>query len=168
MTAPAEQLTDFPVGQTAVAIGFLKGWGGYPTLTAIFVDPITGKTGRIETKAFPAPVDWDAVAAWVDQRNGKANLYFLVNQTREPKDNKALKADIVALKALHIDVDVRVDETQAEGIARIVKTFNEYKIKPTVITSSGGGAQAFWIQKEPVTITDSRTSRRSIFKSPAI
>ena len=40
-----------------------------------------------------------------------------------PKDKKALKADIVALKALHIDVDIRTTETQAEGIERILKTF---------------------------------------------
>jgi len=126
---------------TAGAVSFLKQYPGYPTLTAIHTDPVTGKKGLIETKAFP---DSDPTS-WIEARQGNANLYFLVNATVEPRDRKATKDCIAEMNALHVDVDVRVGEDQAAGIARIVKTFREYKTPPSFITSSGGGAQAFWL-----------------------
>ena len=138
--------------QSFQAVKFLQEWSkltGYPTLTAIYVDA-AGVRGKIETQAFPTPTDWSAVFKWINERNGKANLYFLVNQTKEPKNNKALKVDIAAVVAFHVDVDVRVGEDQAEGIARIKKTFDEYKIKPSIIVISGGGAQAFWILNQSI------------------
>jgi hypothetical protein len=138
---------------TIKALTFLKAWPSYPTLTAIWTDTTTGEKGRIETQAFPpgadGNVDLRAVMQWIDARQGKANLYFCVNSTREPKNKKAEKTDIASLVALHVDVDVHVGEDQEAGIARIIKAFHEYKIPPTVITSSGGGAQAFWLLKEP-------------------
>lgn len=94
--------------------------------------------------------------AWIDARNGKANLYFLVNPTFKPKDSKAGRTDIYALVALHVDADVREGEDQVEGIKRIVGTFSAYKVPPTVITSSGGGAQAFWLLKEPLLLDGSK------------
>lgn len=51
--ATSEQLQ----GDSLKAISFLSAWhaavSGYPTLTAIHVDPITGKKGKVETKVFP-------------------------------------------------------------------------------------------------------------------
>src|SRR3974390_1103887 len=116
--------------------------GAYPTISAIYLDE-NGKEIKIETKAFPES-DWPAIFKWLNDRNGKTNLYFQVNQSRAPKDNKASKKDIAALLALHVDVDVRVGEDQEAGIKRIVATFDKYKVQPTFIISSGGGAQAFW------------------------
>lgn len=131
---------------------FLKGWPSYPVLTAIHTDLATGEKGLIETKAFPPDatgrVDWPAVQKWIDQRQGKANMYFLVNHLREPKDNKANRTDLDSIVALHVDVDVRVGEDQVAGIERIIKTFHGYKLPPTVILASGGGAQGFWLLKE--------------------
>src|SRR5450759_863677 len=72
-----------PKPATIKAVTFLKLWPSYPTLTAIHLDA-AGATTKIETKAFPKS-DWQAVASWVEARQGKANLYFLVNPTREPK-----------------------------------------------------------------------------------
>jgi hypothetical protein len=141
---------ELPKPETIKAVRFLTEWPGYPTLTAIHTDPVTGEKGLIETKAFPPDPTtgtWDtnAVRLWIDARQGKANLYFLVNPTREPKNNKASRTDLSALMALHVDVDVRVGEDQAAGIERIIKTFNDYRTPPSFITSSGGGAQAFWM-----------------------
>src|SRR3974377_566231 len=143
---------------TFQAIKFLQEWSkltGYPTLTAIFVD-VAGKQGKVETQAFPPPpngeVDWQAVYKWINERNGKANLYFLVNKAREPKNNKASKTDMAAVIALHVDVDVRVGENQEAGIARIKEVFAKYKIKPSYVVASGGGAQAFWILDKAIVL----------------
>src|SRR5665647_1030598 len=102
---------ELPQGATIKAVTFLKEWPGYPTLTAIHTDPASGEKGLIETKAFPpdpASGVWDgrAVHTWIDTRQGKANLYFLVNTSSAPKDNKANKGDISAMVALHVDVDL--------------------------------------------------------------
>jgi hypothetical protein len=147
---------ELPKGATIKAIKFLKAWhsavGGYPTLSAAFTDPVTGDKGIFETKSFPQSTDWRSVHAWIEARQGKANIYFAVNPTIKPMDRKAERTDIARVVALHVDVDIRVGEPQAEGIERIVKTLQAYKVPPSVVISSGGGAQAFWILKEPIEI----------------
>lgn len=145
-----------PTPATIKSVTFLQAWcnatGTYPTLTAIPCDPVTGVKGKTtETKAF-ASLDWRAVHAWIDARQGKCNLYFLVNATINPLDKKSGRANIGRMVALHIDVDVRVGEDQVEGIARIVKSFEAYTVPPTFVTSSGGGAQAFWVLDPPLAI----------------
>jgi hypothetical protein len=161
--APGIQPTD------SEPVTFLKAWPFYPTLTAIHIDPVTGakvmlpgKKTNVETKAFPPDsdgfVDWVTVEKWIAPRNGKANLYFLVNPTNEPKDSKASATDIGALVALHVDVDVRVGEDQEAGIARIVKTFQDYKLWPCFIVASGGGAQAFWMLERPLMLDGTKAA----------
>jgi hypothetical protein len=143
--------------QSFQAVKFLQEWSkltGYPTLTAIYVDA-AGVRGKIETQTFPpvnGEVDWQVVYKWINERNGKANLYFLVNKACEPKNNKASKTDMAAVIALHVDVDVRVGEDQEAGIARIKEAFAKYKIKPSYVVSSGGGAQAFWILDKAIVL----------------
>src|SRR5665213_412410 len=112
----------------------------YPVLTALHIDALTGVKGKIESQAFKfnaqAEIDWRAVFAWVDARQGKANMYFSVNP-RFPEAETKIKAkmtEVSRVVASHVDVDVHVGEDQAEGIARIVKSFESYKLPPTFIT----------------------------------
>jgi hypothetical protein len=155
---------------TLKAVGFLKDYcaatSTYPVLTALHIDPDTGVKGKIESQAFKfnaqAEIDWRAVYAWVDARQGKANVYFSVNP-RVPDAETKIKAkmrEVSRVVACHVDVDVRVGEDQGEGIARIVKSFEAYKLPPTFITSSGGGAQAFWVLSEPVLVGGSTDEER--------
>lgn len=142
---------------TIKSIQFLQSWCAatcsYPVLTAIHTDITTGAKGRIESQAF-ASLEWKAVFAWVDARQGKANIYFQVN-TRVPGADGKIKAalsDMARMVALHVDVDVNVGEDQREGIARIVKSFESFNPPPSVVTSSGGGAQGFWLLTEAYAI----------------
>jgi hypothetical protein len=157
---------------TLKSVGFLKDWCAathtYPVLTALHIDPTTGVKGLIESQAFKfnasADVDWRAVYAWIDARQGKANLYFSVNP-RVPDAETKIKAkmtEVSRLVACHVDVDVHVGEDQAQGIARIAASFATYKLPPTFITSSGGGAQAFWVLREPVALDGSEAMARDV------
>jgi hypothetical protein len=153
---------DAPKPATMKAIAFLKAWPTYPVLTAIHIDPESHQTARIESSAFPAPTDWPAVMRWIEARQGKANLYFQVNPRVSGADGKvkAKLTEIDSLVAFHVDVDVNVGEDQAEGIARIIKSFEAYKTPPSFINASGGGAQAFWVLSEPLKIAGTTQEER--------
>ena len=146
------------IWDTDAAVQFLKQWPTpFPTLSASWLDA-EQKKARFETRSFPAPVDWNAVAKWIEERQGKANIYFSVNSIKAVRKNargqelKTERTDIREVVALHVDVDARVDETQAEARERIVTGFLKHKPEPSVVVFSGGGAQGFWFLSEPIVI----------------
>ena len=122
----------------SIATDFLARWadGGPVQLTAI--DP---ETKNVVTKYFATEA---GRKAWIDERNGKGNLYFTVNPLRAPLDKKPKKTDIAALAWAHTDIDPRPGETPAEAKARALEALREFTTPPTVIIDSGGGIQAFW------------------------
>lgn len=139
---------------TAHAIKFLQRFGRPPTLSASHVDKTTGKKGLFETKTFPEPVKWDDVYAWIETRQGKANLYYALNPLIPAKaaDNKAGRGDVLAMSALHADIDARVGETGPECVARMLDAVKKYPRRPSIAIASGGGVQFIWLLKEPVPI----------------
>ncbi len=83
-----------------------------------------------------------AICAWIDERQGKFNLYYSVNELKPGVVNrKATKDDISRAFYIHVDVD------DAGALDRIRKFLPE----PTVVVFSGGGYQAFWKLREPST-----------------
>ncbi|TCK23517.1 DNA primase RepB-like protein [Ancylobacter aquaticus] len=83
----------------------------------------------------------DHLVEWINSHQNRCNIYFQVNRLKQGiRNRKAKKSDIEAARALHVDVD----DTNALG--RILN----FPIKPTVIVHSGGGFQAFWLLREPV------------------
>lgn len=120
---------------------------GFWVLTAIKVD----KKG-IETASF-TPDEAIQADAWIKKRNGKANIYFSVNQPGRKLDKKASREDIVSVGWLHVDIDARAGEPLEDELLRI-KTLLTEKCpvpKPTVVVYSGGGYQAFWKLAMPAT-----------------
>lgn len=82
----------------------------------------------------------DEMSAWIEDRQGVANLYFHVNVLApQLRDKKATKADVKEAIFLHVDVD------DADALSRIER----YAPRPTVVLFSGGGYQAFWLLSEP-------------------
>lgn len=77
----------------------------------------------------------DEMSAWIEDRQGVANLYFHVNVLApQLRDKKATKADVKEAIFLHVDVD------NVEALDRI----QQFSPKPTAVLFSGGGYQAFW------------------------
>lgn len=117
---------------------------------------------RTNTQTFMAGEEAKA-AAFIEQWNGKWNLYFTGNRVSRPLKKKPERTDIEWLDQLHVDLDPRkwskevgVDEATylAEEQERIRIALTE-KLppgvpKPTYVVFSGGGYQAFWKLKEPL------------------
>lgn len=133
MDDPVELMPD-----TKAAINFLKKFcpGGW-VLTAIVPD------GKTETRTFPAG-SWTDTARWIDERQGKKNIYFHVNPVRSDLTSKASKEDIARLAWLHVDIDPRAGEEPEEEKVRALKLLHEFEPAPTCIIDSGGGLQGFW------------------------
>jgi hypothetical protein len=94
---------------------------------------------KITAKSFDVH-DETAARQWIDERQGKENLYYHVNRLRlDCRNKKAKKSDVVAVTYLHVDVD---DPTALEALAT-------YEPKPTVTVFSGGGNQLLWRLREP-------------------
>lgn len=131
------------------AISFLQMWSrnGPWWLTAI---PLEGK---LTTRTFhPGDVDSGELRNWLLGFEGRANIYFSVNEPRGSITKKAGKDEIERAIALHIDIDPRVGEDPAQERARILAELRAFKPAPTAIIQSGNGCQAFWKLHEPVHI----------------
>lgn len=96
---------------------------------------------------------------FVDEHNGKNNLYFTVNRIMHPKNKKCFKTDIKEAQWLHVDIDPD-DKVKAENMKeeqdRLLSTLTTKIPKgipsPTCIIFSGGGLQAFWKLNKPIII----------------
>ena len=134
-------------------VEFLKKFrpGGPWVLTAIV------PYGGIETKTFSDP---KKAVAWVMERDGKANLYYMVNPAKRPLTKKAKKSDVAALEWLHVDVDDPSDE----ALARL----RAFDPPPTVIIMSGGGYNAYWRLAEPVPVAPENTEELEAYNKGLI
>lgn len=129
-------------GNTSEAIQFLQAWAPEDNwqLTSIIPD------GKIATVTFaPGPDRTKAARTWIDDRQGRENLYFTVNPVLRPMNIKPKKSDMRGMIALHVDIDPRPGEEIESERKRALKLLQEFKPRPTVIIDSGGGYQGFWM-----------------------
>lgn len=128
-----------------LAADFLRSFDatGRHNLVAIVPD-VAGTEGRTFS-----PGAWDEIRRWVDAREGRANLYFSVNEPAPGAPHKRLKAeDIGQVRAAHCDVDPVDGEPLAAERARLrelsKKLCAETEAPPTHVIDSGGGVQFLW------------------------
>ncbi len=146
-------------GDTPSAIDFLRSMhpAGPWALTAL--DP--EKKAAALTATF-SPSTEDAARQFIDNWNGRRNLYFAVNHPRTAMSKKAKATDISSLVFLHVDIDPRVGEDLESERARILALFGGHGPAsvptPTVVVFSGGGYQAFWKLEAPLELDGSETA----------
>ncbi|MBU2534450.1 MAG: RepB family DNA primase, partial [Alphaproteobacteria bacterium] len=130
-----------PESETAIALEFLR----VISLDRWDLAAIPPNGGRPEFVTFmPAEL---TVADWIEARQGKAGLYYQVNEVRPRlRNKKSTKADIIRVRFLHADIDVNDEETLQRILA--------FKPAPTVVVFSGGGYQPLWMLSEPTTEFD--------------
>jgi hypothetical protein len=128
-----------PSHDTKAAINFLKKFrpGGPWVLTSIVPD------GRTTTRTFDA-AKWTEAAKWIEERQGKENIYYNLNPTRRAIDSKSSKEDIARMEFLHVDIDPRAGEDPEEEKERALKLLKAFVPPPSFIIDSGGGVQALW------------------------
>jgi hypothetical protein len=111
-------------------------------LTAIVPDG-----GPVESETFRPQSDGARLEAWLNERQGKKNLYFTVNPTLKPLSGrvKAKKEHIRGMIALHVDLDPRAGEDLEKERTRALALIKGFKPAPSFIIDSGGGFQGFWV-----------------------
>lgn len=89
----------------------------------------------------------DAFVARSD-REGRASYYSL-NVVREGLGKKATKADIVAARGVHVDMDPPADGSPFDRPAALALLAG-LPIPPSFIVNSGNGLQPVWLFDRPV------------------
>lgn len=140
-----------PKANTRSAVQFLLARPGFPVLSFAQIDAHTGKKGIFETRSF-ASRNAAEMEEWLEGRVERGNIYYSINPALAPQNKKLERENIKELVSLHVDLDPRIDESQDEALARLVKKLEGLKQPPTCIIASGGGVQGIWDLLEPVPI----------------
>ena len=113
-------------------------------------------TGRWFGADVPAATEWAAAESLAGR-----NVYWTTNQVAKGCNKKPSKADIVAARFAHVDIDPPKDggpidklQTQAELVA--------LPFPPTLIIDSGGGLQAFWRLSGPASLAEVESVNQSL------
>lgn len=138
-------------GRSTDSIQFLQAWRpeGPWTLTSIVVEG-----GKTNTRTFEK-TELKEMFDWLNERQGRQNIYFTVNTLSRPMSKKPSKEDIRGMITLHVDIDPRPaspDEDKKKWLKsereRAIRLLSDFKPAPTVIVDSGGGYQGFWLLEE--------------------
>jgi P4 family phage/plasmid primase-like protien len=92
---------------------------------------------------------------WIEENNGRNNLYWHVSPTITHMAKKSKREDVRAVLMFHVDVDPRAGEDLQEERERILKMLANPPNgipKPTFVIFSGGGFQAFWVLDKEIPI----------------
>src|SRR5690606_41120083 len=84
---------------------------------------------------------WEGIGRWIEERQGRANLYYTVNEARAI-DSKPRKSDIVAICAAYTDADPDPSlgyETARRRVLDAAERMIHSEIPPTVVIDSGHG-----------------------------
>ncbi|NLW75518.1 MAG: hypothetical protein GXY18_03710 [Methanomicrobiales archaeon] len=110
--------------------------------------------------------DYKSASSFVESRKSElVNIYCGVGLSPKDfgRDNRCLKKNIIGIPALWIDIDVYGPNHKKPNLPQTMddarKLFNAIEHSPTMIISSGGGLQAWWVFNEPW-IFDADTERQ--------
>lgn len=129
-----------------IALGFLRRLDADGAHHLFSLDPVSKETGG---QTFP-PCDHSLIPTWVNEREGRLNLYFTANEVASDVQKvKPSKADIVAIRALFVDVDPQDGKNLDDERARIADMMEKKApLDFSVVLDSGGGYQALAILTE--------------------
>lgn len=120
------------------------------------IDPDGNCTGRWFGADVPAATEWAAAESLAGR-----NVYWTTNQVAEGCNKKPSKADIVAARFAHVDIDPPKNggpfdklQAQAELLA--------LSVPPNLIIDSGGGLQAFWRLSGPSSLAEVESVNQSL------
>ncbi len=134
------------------AVGFVRAFRKSGLINLVAIDPITEKLTGITR-----PISDAEIFEFINNHNGKSNLYFMPNTPKlNAPDNKLKKEHVEFINAVWLDLDPnrnKAFDQERERLFRIVQQLQASENPPTYIIDSGGGYQAFWVLKNPVLAT---------------
>jgi hypothetical protein len=141
------------------AVAFLKriDEGGWHNLVAIEPDKRS-----VKARTFP-PGSWKDVASFIHEWNGKANLYFAVNEpAADAPHSKLAKNHVAAIRALFVDRDPDKSipfEQARRALDLEADNAQRHSLPPSIIVDSGGGNQMIWLLQEKAPATAENIER---------
>jgi len=121
--------------------------------------------GPFETATF---AELHAAKRWIEARNGRSNLYVMINPGRPDLNSKASKSDVEELALLHVDLDVKQGPID-EGLAAIRTQLEGFRLRPSGVIFSGGGYWGFWrldkalyLGGQPVRVAEAEAYNRAL------
>ena len=128
-------------GNSNAAVQFLQAWAEQGPWCLTSIIPDGGKTTTVTFKLG----EQSKMREWIEERQGRQNIYFTVNPVMRAMYSKPKKTDMAGMAAIHVDVDPRPGEDLDSERERAERILREFKPTPTVIIDSGGGFQGFWL-----------------------
>jgi hypothetical protein len=113
---------------------------------------IPAERGAPEVATFKGAEEVPAMCEWIAARDGKKNLYWMLNPTRKRMNRKPTKADVARFDFAHVECDPLPGETSADAKRRHRARLKAMKKPPWLIYDSGNGVVGVWKIKSPVTI----------------
>lgn len=160
---PAQVTPAVPEGDTRKAVRFIVDLIGKGLISVAALDPEEEKPSHGAT--FDIVTEQDGLYKWIDARQGKYNLHFVLNEPVPTAQQKGAngrigKADIHEIRGVVIDCDPRFDPGATDG--GLAKERERLKGKVTVwrdqgkvsaVIDTGGGCQGVWLFREPLSAT---------------
>jgi hypothetical protein len=155
-----------PVFDTYKAVDFLVSFVQTGRIAVAEIDPdAPGCTGA----TFTLPFERQRLFDWIEERQGRRNLYFTANEPKVPHEQRGANGrcgrdDIEMLRVAAIDVDPRKDvevlpggfEQERERLLDLPEQWrrgNDTARSPNLVVDSGGGIQAMWLLDPPLPAT---------------
>lgn len=140
---------------TDATVDWLRAWHGPegPWLV-VEIDP------SVENPTIPARrfTDVDLLRAYLEDRNGIVNLYFVPNGIVGAPRTTPTKEQIGSIWSVYVDLDLPRSGPHSlptpENFELLLGRIRALEPPPTAIVYSGGGYQAFWRFPEPVPAGD--------------
>lgn len=155
MSAP--QPGDAVTPDYKASLDFLDRWMDGGPWHVVAIDP-NRKAIAVGTFGKPTIAD---LRAFLEEQGTKLkrNIYFVVNSSKRLSKDPPTREAIIAMGALHVDLDPRPGEDIGPERERILAVLRDPTSKglpkPSVIIFSGGGYQAFWRLKDPLPLSGS-------------
>jgi len=145
------QGTATPIPDTDRAVEFLQKYDETGPWTVVAIQ-YPDNEARVRASSFTNPV---ALRNWIDEKNGKWNLYFTVNRCITEVTTTPKRHQMTHVRALHIDVDPpKGAEVTEDLLAEMLDSIRSFDPQPSIIIYSGGGYQAFWRFPEELPIDE--------------
>jgi hypothetical protein len=124
------------------SVNWLRNWLPSGPWTVI-ADNEGGRRSRWEVQQF-LPGQETELTLWLEDNNGRNNIYFVENLPLRGLRTSPTEAEIVGYLAVPLDIDLPVGICEEDREAVLVK-LRSIDPPPTAIVWSGGGYQAHWL-----------------------